>query len=62
MRRKIHSAEIWGPSFESQCDSSLYVPQPRSELLVDDSLNEYIGECLVSRVTSGISGQLRQLV
>jgi len=60
--RKIHSTEIWSPSFERQCDRSLHVPQPRSELLVDNSFNEDIGECLVTRVTSGVSGQLRQPV
>jgi hypothetical protein len=62
MRRKIHSAEIWGPSFKSQRDSSLYVPQPRSEFLVDNSFSEHIGECPVCRVTSGIPRQLRQLI
>lgn len=61
MCRKIHSTEIWSPSFESQCDRSLYVSQPRSELLVDNLLNEDIGECLVCRVPPGIRGQLRQL-
>jgi hypothetical protein len=62
MRRRIHSAEIWGPSFQSQRDSSLYSPQPRSEFLVDNPFSEDIGECLVCRVTSGIPGQFRQLV